>query len=152
MEDPVYVLTCTACGKREYLGMSQAVQRLMGLGMLRREKKPNVELIVELLCSTVPRMACKACQAQSLELGEEEAWEDDWVAKKCEDCGNPIDPQRLEVFPQTKLCVACQLGEESGEATEDDVQYCSQCGNIMQVRQHRRGITRYELVCPVCRK
>ena len=27
---------------------------------------------------------------------------------KCEDCGKPIAPERLEALPQAKLCVACK--------------------------------------------
>lgn len=27
---------------------------------------------------------------------------------KCEDCGKPIDPERLEALPYAKLCVACK--------------------------------------------
>jgi DnaK suppressor protein len=26
----------------------------------------------------------------------------------CERCGNPIDPERLEIFPETTLCVSCK--------------------------------------------
>ncbi len=25
----------------------------------------------------------------------------------CESCGNPIEPERLELFPETTLCAAC---------------------------------------------
>ena len=27
---------------------------------------------------------------------------------QCEDCGQAIDPERLEIFPQATLCVACK--------------------------------------------
>src|SRR5581483_8181643 len=26
----------------------------------------------------------------------------------CERCGNPIDPERLKIFPETRLCVNCK--------------------------------------------
>ena len=26
----------------------------------------------------------------------------------CENCGQPIDPERLEIFPETTLCVNCK--------------------------------------------
>jgi DnaK suppressor protein len=26
----------------------------------------------------------------------------------CERCGNPIPPERLEIFPETRLCVSCK--------------------------------------------
>ncbi len=30
----------------------------------------------------------------------------------CERCGNPIDPERLEIFPETTLCVDCKRETE----------------------------------------
>ena len=32
----------------------------------------------------------------------------------CEDCGQQIDPERLEVRPQATLCIACQRRVEEG--------------------------------------
>jgi RNA polymerase-binding transcription factor len=26
----------------------------------------------------------------------------------CERCGNPIDPERLKIFPETRLCISCK--------------------------------------------
>lgn len=30
----------------------------------------------------------------------------------CEKCGNPIEPERLEIFPETTLCVNCKRQSE----------------------------------------
>jgi RNA polymerase-binding transcription factor DksA len=30
----------------------------------------------------------------------------------CEKCGNPIEPERLEIFPETTLCVNCKRETE----------------------------------------
>lgn len=30
----------------------------------------------------------------------------------CERCGNPIDPERLEIFPETTLCINCKRETE----------------------------------------
>ncbi len=30
----------------------------------------------------------------------------------CENCGKPIDPERLEIFPETTLCVDCKRASE----------------------------------------
>jgi RNA polymerase-binding transcription factor DksA len=30
----------------------------------------------------------------------------------CERCGKPIDPERLEIFPETTLCVDCKRESE----------------------------------------
>ncbi len=32
----------------------------------------------------------------------------------CQQCGQPINPERLEILPATSLCVACSAAEESG--------------------------------------
>ena len=29
----------------------------------------------------------------------------------CEECGQPIDPARLEALPQAKLCLSCKAGQ-----------------------------------------
>ena len=33
---------------------------------------------------------------------------------RCDDCGEPIDPERLAVRPQATLCITCQRRRESG--------------------------------------
>jgi DnaK suppressor protein len=30
----------------------------------------------------------------------------------CENCGNPINPERLEVLPYATLCIKCQMKQE----------------------------------------
>ena len=30
----------------------------------------------------------------------------------CENCGKPIDPERLEIFPETTFCVECKRKQE----------------------------------------
>ena len=30
----------------------------------------------------------------------------------CEKCGKPIDPERLEIFPETTLCIDCKRASE----------------------------------------
>ena len=31
----------------------------------------------------------------------------------CEDCGQPIDPERMEIFPQATRCVVCKSAQEN---------------------------------------
>ena len=144
-----YVLKCPRCQKEEYVGLSQAVQRLATVGMLKRQKEPSSELILELLQSARTQFACRACEHIGLLLEEEVGWDDATSRRNCEQCGAPIDPDRLEIFPDVQLCVACQHGEESGDATEE-ADYCPRCGTPMVVQARRGGITRYALVCPSC--
>ena len=150
--DFAYVLKCCACGKEEFIDLAGAVRRLSDLGMLRRQKEPDVDLVSELLSSAVPRMACRGCEATAFELSDAEAWDDMLpAAKACERCGGAISTERLEILPDAKLCIGCQTTEESGDSSEEQT-YCSKCGSVMQVREVRRGISRYQLVCPVCRR
>lgn len=44
-------------------------------------------------------------QARSLEAALRKAEEGDYGI--CERCGNPIDPARLEVVPDTRRCIKC---------------------------------------------
>lgn len=150
-EDFAYVLKCRSCGKEEFVGLTGSVQRLADLGMLRRQKEPDAELILELLSSAVSRMTCRACEATGLELVAAETWDDHFpTAKTCEHCGESILADRLEVFPDAKLCTNCQRREELGDSSEEET-FCPKCGSIMQVREVRRVISQYQLVCPVCR-
>ena len=151
VDDFAYVLKCGSCGKEEFLGLPQALRRLQSLGMLKRETEPSAALVLELLESTLDRMACQSCEACALTLQEDTAWDDAPQHKCCEQCGNKIDPERLEVFPGTVLCVACQHGEEMGALSNStEVDFCPKCGNVMEVKKRARGITRYELVCTRC--
>ena len=34
----------------------------------------------------------------------------------CEECGRPIDPERLRARPEATLCIACQRAREEGAA------------------------------------
>ncbi len=78
---------------------------------------------------------------------DDEAW---GMARKCELCSGVIPAERIEIFPDTRLCVACQQRDERGEIA-GAAEYCARCGSIMTLRQSRgTGITRYEMVCPVC--
>jgi RNA polymerase-binding transcription factor DksA len=70
----------------------------------------------------------------------------------CAACGKMIPAERLELFPDTTLCTACQSTVDRG-AAPDTEEYCPRCGARMQVRAARSaGVARYALVCPQCRR
>ena len=72
------------------------------------------------------------------------------MARRCDDCGQAIPRERLELFPQSRLCVACQSRDEKGERPVE-VEYCPRCGSAMELAPSRTsGITRYRLVCRSC--
>jgi predicted RNA-binding Zn-ribbon protein involved in translation (DUF1610 family) len=131
------------------------LQWLRGVRMARRDTEPDVALLAELMRSAGPRLTCPTCEATGLAVGPAEPERDeDWqMARACESCGRPIARERLEVFPQTRLCVECQGKADRGErGGAQEVDYCPKCGSVMTLRQSRRGVTRYEMVCPQCRR
>ena len=79
-------------------------------------------------------------------------WTDDWDDEvRCSACDAVIPSERLEVFPHTKLCSACQATQEAGQIATDEVEYCSRCGGVMQLQQRRgQGLAGYQLVCGDC--
>lgn len=143
-------LTCAGCGWSRPCLSEEAVARLRAAGMLRRNVDPAEEEIAELIAAFAGKLTCPEC-GSGLEV---EADAEDWPeAPVCASCGAPIDPERLEVFPDTRLCVACQGAEDRGEPS-GPVEYCSRCGSPMTERPTQgAGLTRWQLVCtqPGCR-
>ncbi len=154
MHSEYHDLVCTHCGERETLRPGQLLDRLRATGVLRRAKDPDPDEILELVRANLGKLTCPACERAGMKL-EASATDDDAEAwgdpKPCEACGALIPAERLELFPNTTLCVACQQANERGEDT-GPAEYCPYCGNVMQLRKARSGITRYVLECPSCRR
>jgi hypothetical protein len=138
-------------------GPSDAIARLRLIGLLRRDKEPDEDVVAALLVEAAPRMTCPLCKEKSLSASpnDGDTADDDWqAAVLCEVCREPIDPERLEAIPGTKRCAACQGKSETGQL-EDEPDYCPNCGAFVEVRVSRGGgITRYKRVCtgePPCR-
>ncbi len=129
------------------------------MGVLRRENDPDDATLAELLPEAAKRMTCPGCKRIGLATFDaEEANDanDDWqAAVLCEKCRKPIATERLEVFPDSRRCVACQSKAESGEAEEDEPEFCPRCGALIELRVSRAGgLTRYKRFCtgvPACR-
>ena len=91
--------------------------------------------------------------------GGDTAWKDiDPVL--CEDCGQPIPPERLAIVPETTVCVQCkQMRERDGIRGRDswvssydpqggEEDFCPRCGAPMRLRTTTDDrITRYISVC-----
>jgi predicted RNA-binding Zn-ribbon protein involved in translation (DUF1610 family) len=112
----------------------------------------EVDLLAELFRASVGNFTCPQCGNAGLtvtpgESLDNEAWGE---ARKCESCGAPIPAERLEVFPDSRLCVACQNRDERGELT-GPAEHCPRCGSVMELSQSRgSGITRYLMTCRAC--
>ncbi len=114
----------------------------------------DIDVLVELFRTSADRFTCPLCShsgliASASEPLEDEAWGE---SRKCESCGAPIPAERLEIFPDTRLCVACQNRDERGELT-GPAEYCPRCGAVMGLkRAGGASVTRYVMTCPACRK
>jgi hypothetical protein len=153
-----YELTCRNCGWRTVCGTAEAAARLRLIGLLRREPDPEEDVLAALLIESTPRMTCPLCKEKRLVATPSDSSSDDgdWqAAVLCEVCREPIAPERLEAIPGAKRCAACQGKVEAGRLSDDEPQYCPQCGAIVEIRVSRGGgITRYKQFCtgePPCR-
>ncbi|HEV3025180.1 MAG TPA: TraR/DksA C4-type zinc finger protein, partial [Pirellulales bacterium] len=121
---------------------------------LRSHSEATPDELRELVFALAPKSACPNCEAVGLTAKpvDDEA---DWPqARRCEACGKPIAAERLEVFPDAKLCASCQQGDERGEQAATG-EFCPKCGWPLVVKPSRgAGIHRFQLVCsksPPCR-
>lgn len=148
--DSLLLLSCPSCGWRLICGPGEMTTRLRRVGMLKRATEPDMPLLLELFRTAADRSTCDACQHTGLTVSPAPA--DEWGDERaCESCGKAIPRERLELFPDSTLCVTCQQRADSSPGGTDD--YCPRCGAKMTVRQKKGpGIARYELVCPECRR
>jgi predicted RNA-binding Zn-ribbon protein involved in translation (DUF1610 family) len=146
-------LRCPQCSASVRCGPEDRLMRLRQAGLLRREKEPEAALVHELFLATAARFICAECGCVGLTVVpvEDEFDDAEWgqPARNCEACRQPIPAERLELFPHTTLCVACQRGAETGQ-DQGPAEYCPRCGNVLVLRAIRRGVTEYALVCPEC--
>lgn len=151
-------LSCPSCGWRTVCGSADIASRLRLVGLLRRDKDPDDDILAALFDDAAARMTCPTCKQVGLTAGDADTADDDddWqTAVLCEACRKPIDPERLEVFPDSKRCVACQARSESGVPEPDEPDFCPRCGSLVELRVSRgSGLTRYRRFCtgqPSCR-
>jgi len=143
-------LVCSSCQSSERLDSGVMVARLRALGMLRRDGSPSEAILEELFQSMLDKLACPQCGDTALTVQNVE-WQDDWGdTVRCEQCNQPIDKERLEVFPDTRRCPSCQRRSEQGVADDDPI-YCQHCGGLMSLRKRTgTNLAGYRLVCSEC--
>jgi transposase-like protein len=145
-------LRCFACGWMSVCGPAQMTDWLLRHRLIKRTSDIDTDMLAELFRSSAGKFVCPQCGQSDLAASpsaplDSEAWGE---ARKCETCGAAIPPERLEVFPETRLCVACQNRDERGELTATP-EYCPRCGSAMELSQSRgSGITRYVMTCRSC--
>jgi len=145
-------LRCARCGWTLSCGPWEMVTRLTAAGKLKRGNPPQQEILSELFRASVGGLSCDECGHVGLmAVAASDDAEGDWQqARTCEACSAPIPAERLELFPDSTLCVVCQGKEDRGESL-DAPEYCPRCGSILSTRTTRgRGVTRWEVYCPAC--
>lgn len=144
-------LYCSACDWSELVDLARAIIWLREAKLCSARSDPTPEEIQELLPVAAGKLSCPECQHQPLQLRQPAEEEFDWPEPvACEVCGKPIPPERLEIMPGTKTCVACQQLDESGGATTE-VDYCPNCGSPLQVKPRGgAGVARYVMHCGGC--
>jgi Prokaryotic dksA/traR C4-type zinc finger len=151
-----FELRCSQCQHTETFLFADLCNLLRDKGFLRRQAEPSHELVQEILQSCVQDglwEPCSHCGSRrrpvtSLETKPEHEADPAWGDTiYCEVCRAPIPPERLELFPNSRQCVKCQ-----GKVSNNDVEYCRHCGDILQMKLVSRGVTAYRSYCPSCRK
>jgi hypothetical protein len=147
-------VVCRRCQRAEVCGPAAMLDWLRRVRMVRRDAAPEPDLLGELFRAAAAKLVCPRCGAVGLAVRaaaeeDEEAW---GMARRCEACGQAIARERLQALPGARLCARCQSREDRGELNEPP-EYCPKCGGAMVVRPTRgAGVTRYEMVCPSCRR
>ncbi len=146
-------LQCCACENVEFADTHALAARLRKLGMFRRDADPPSELVKEMVSRMADAFSCSTCQNVGLTVTDKDPFDDeDWgQGRKCESCRALIPPERLEIFPDTRLCMACKSADESGATDEGEADYCPRCGDIRHLRQRGgTGVAGYKMFCPTC--
>lgn len=141
-------LACPGCHAAQVCGPTLMLEKLQGIGLLRREKSPSIELLQELMRSSADRLGCPQCGyvGMTVRAPQEETWPG---VRRCQGCRQPIAAERLEVFPNAERCAACE--SQGSSASGEDREFCPRCGNVLTVRlQSGRGLSRYVTSCPEC--
>ena len=153
-DEPRLVWRCPHCGADERLGPRELAGRLRVLGMLKREDERDADFLLQLARAAGRKLLCPKCGCGGVKV-EPADDRDEWGAasKPCAACGAMIPAERLELYPDSALCAACQHRVDRGQSPDRHDDFCPRCGSRMVVRQRRgSGIAAYELICPDCGK
>jgi hypothetical protein len=149
-------IRCANCRFATMFDAAAVAGWLQAAGRLHRHSEATTGELRELALALAPQIPCTGCGELRLAAAVVGDDSDDWpMARRCEDCGQLISPERVEVFPDTRVCTSCQSRDEQG-CSPDAPEYCPHCGSPMVVRQSRgSGIRRYVMECsgnPPCRR
>lgn len=150
------MLTCTACRRAVVFPLAMRIELLKSRGRLLRAKNPDPQLVHELLTLELPDLPCDFCGHRGLVLSEPKAADGDGLddehwgeARRCIGCGVTIDPERLEILPDTFQCTPCSAAGRTSR--EDQREFCHRCGSEMKLTDRSgRGLAGYVMKCTGC--
>ena len=133
------------------LSVTEMHSALIALGKMKRQRAPDLEILLEVFRTTPDTAACPDCGLSPREISVVTDDFDDLAPRKCEHCSVIIPPERLEVFPDITTCTQC-ISQPNNLATEMSASdFCARCGDLMMTAQtHRGGISRYVFKCSGC--
>ncbi len=143
-----YELRCPHCDHQELLEPYEVMTRLIDAKRLKRSADVDWPIAAELFRDLATGFPCEECDRSGLKFGVAEIDDEEWgMARKCNRCQKIIPAERLEAFPDSTLCVACQQASDNGQES-DDREFCPKCGSVMNMRQTtRRGLAQYKMQC-----
>jgi len=148
LPNQTHELRCRHCNHQELLEPPEIVTRLVQARLVKRTADIDWPIAAELFRNLAADFPCEDCGRSGLEFGEAEIDDEEWgMARKCQRCQKVIPAERIEAFPDTTMCVACQQADDSGQG-DDEREFCPKCGSVMTVRQTtRRGLAQYAMQC-----
>lgn len=139
-------LRCIHCNDRRICGPEDMLDELRRMGKLRREAKPDIQIILELIEHEAASLRCRACSQYGMIVEDPSDDFDFPDGRSCEVCRQLIPTERLEVFPDATRCAQCQ-----DKPTPQGDDYCVRCGGRVEVRSHQgAGVARYVAICSEC--
>lgn len=170
MDTNIVTTQCPHCRQTRPWTKADRLAWLQQSGFLRKHKDPADDIVSEMFRLKLSELPCPACQKSGVRIVVQvQKIEDDdseWdtsvgststnvSARFCADCREQIDPDRVELFPETTRCVRCQQKFESGAQggasssfSEDDL--CPRCGDFLQTHRNRSSRTAYRVQCAGC--
>ena len=150
-ESALVSLACPACEFRETRTFADVVECLRQNGRLRREAKPIWDFGVPLWNLETAASLCPECGESTLVLEpfvNQGDWDDGVV--RCEACRQVISEERLEIFPETKVCSTCKSASEHSAPEVSDEGFCPNCGNYLETILSSTHLARYRQRCQKC--
>lgn len=170
MDTRIVTTQCPHCHQSRPWTKADRLVWLQQSGFLRKHKDPADDIVSEMFRLKLQELPCPNCQKTGVRVvtqvqaveEDDEQWDtaatavaSDELVRFCIDCREQIDPDRVELFPETTRCVACQRKFESGEASgrsesfsADDL--CPRCGDFLQTHRNRSSRTAYRVQCGSC--